>query len=261
MDSTTRALDVESAATVDLSTYLAHQAPIADKQAEFDGTMRLLRRFHPHPRRMLEIGIGSGWWQVLGLRAGLDCEGIELSPQLVANARILGDQYGVSPSIRPGNIETVELPREHYDVVVAMSVFEHVPQWRDCVRKVYESLVPGGLFYFCSTNKFSLISGEYPPLPLYGWLPDSWRHRIRVRRQGLEVMKFRVDFHQFTYPGLRRAFRQIGFREVFDFVDMKSPESLNHPKFRGLMTVLKRVRGLKHLFLTFYPTTVFLCRK
>jgi hypothetical protein len=82
-----------------------------------------------------------------------------------------------------------------------------------------------------------------------------------VRRQGPDIMKFGVDFHQFTYPGLRRAFRQIGFRDVFDFVDMKDPETLNHPRYRTLMTALKQVPGLKHLFLTFYPTTVFLCRK
>jgi SAM-dependent methyltransferase len=219
-------LDPKLAASVDVTKYLQQIVP-AVKQQEFRSTLGVLQQFHDfsQPTKLLEIGTGSGWFQILGLQEGIDWEGVELSEPLVESSKRLAAEFGLNPKISVGNIEGVELPKNYYDVIVATSVFEHVPDWQPCIEKIYSALKPGGIFYFTSTNKFSPVSGEYPKLPLYGWLPDKVRYWIRVRNQGPGIMLFGVDFHQFTFPGLRREFRRVGFSQVLDIVQMKNPEN------------------------------------
>ena len=127
---------------------------------------------------------------------------------------------------------------------------------------MFDALKPGGLFYFYSTNKFSFIQGEYD-FPLYSWMPDSWRYRLRIARQGPDIMKWGIDFNQFTYFGLRRHFKQLGFSQILDLVDALDPNYLNNPTVtkKAVLRVLKAVRPLKHLVLFFSSGTLFICVK
>src|SRR4030095_13871610 len=118
------------------------------------------------------------------------------------------------------------------------------------------------LFYFDSTNKFSFSSGEYD-FPLYGWLPDTLRYRLRIARQGPDIMTLGIDFNQFTYPQLRRFFRGVGFSQVFDLVDVKDRSSLmTTPRIKKAMLTPSKVGPPpKHVSLPFVPATVFVCLK
>ena len=168
---------------------------------------------------MLEVGVGTGWFPILCKKKGLRCKGIEISRQLVEYAHEYGGRYGIEPDIELGNIEETEIGESRYDVIIATSAFEHVERWREGLGKIHRALRPGGLFYFYSTNKFSFRSGEFD-FPLYGWLPDAWRYRLRVSRQGEEIMKLGIEFNQFTFPQLRRAFRELGYTTVYDRLDL-----------------------------------------
>ena len=257
----------EEVAQFDLACFFesstAHTEEIAETQ--FRENLALLRKFHPidSASRILEIGTGLGWFQVMCLRNGVQCEGVELSPQLLEHALRLGEQYGLQLKIQLGNIEDTDIGLSRYDCIIAESVLEHVPDWKRTIHKVYHALKPRGVFYFCSTNKFSLVSGEFPRVPLYGWLPNRLRRWIRMKAQGPGVMLWCMDFNQFRYPPLRKFLKQVGFREVFDYVEMKDADALNNPSRlrRLLMKTLKSSRLAKRLFLTFKETTVFLCRK
>jgi len=168
----------------------------------------------------------------------------------------------VEVDIELGNIEEIDIGESAYDVIVATSVFEHVEQYNAGLRWIYRALKPGGVFYFCSTNKFSLTSGEYK-FPLYGWLPDRWRYALRSRCQGDDIMRLGIDFNQFTYPQLRRVFERIGFSQVLDVVDLLDPDRLNNPApwKRAVLQVLKHCSPLKHIVLTFRHVTMFICVK
>lgn len=74
-------------------------------------------------------------------------------------------------------------------------------------------------------------------------------------------MKLGIDFNQFTYIGLRRFFKDIGFRVVMDPIQLHDPEYLNNPKFwkKVVFQLLKRARPLKDLVLVFVQGTHFLC--
>jgi SAM-dependent methyltransferase len=163
----------------DVSRYIENHRHIRleDKQAAYENYLRQVRRFRPVDAslEMLEIGTGTGWFPLLCKKNGLRCTGMEISPQLVAYAHEFGAAYGIVPDIRVGNIEESPLEKDRYDVIFAMSVFEHVEHWRLGLQRIYDALRPAGLLVFESTNKFSFISGEYS-FPLYGWLPDGCRY-------------------------------------------------------------------------------------
>jgi SAM-dependent methyltransferase len=239
---------------------------LEELEPEFDYYLGLIGRFKPitPETRIFEIGAGTGWFQILAELRGLDCEGLELSPLNVEFARELGRSRGVEPTIHVGNVEEYDLGSEQWDVIFATSVFEHVRNYGRSFAKIYEALRPGGVFYFYSTNKFSPVSGEYPGLPLYGWLPYSLRERLRVAKQGPGIVASSgIDFNQFRYWQLRQAFRSVGFSQVLDRIDYLEPDSRrsgNAAKGAAL-EVLKRVPPLRAVARTFATGNAFICVK
>jgi 2-polyprenyl-3-methyl-5-hydroxy-6-metoxy-1,4-benzoquinol methylase len=239
-------------------------ADFAETKSEFDTVMKLVGQFKElnHETQLLEIGTGSGWFQIRCRQRGIACQGIDIDPHLVAVAKDLGRQNGVVLDITVGSIESTDLGTARFDVIVANSTFEHVKDWRKGLETVAAALKEGGVLYFYSTNKFSLRSGEYW-IPLYGWLPNRWRYRLRTALQGEAIMDWRIDYNQFTYPQLRRFFTRLGFSRVLDRADVLDPDNLGHPTLakKLLLRALKKFSVLKHAALMFSHDTLFVCIK
>jgi 2-polyprenyl-3-methyl-5-hydroxy-6-metoxy-1,4-benzoquinol methylase len=240
------------------------QIKLEDKKPEFESLFKLVKRFKGinHTTKVLEVGVGSGWFQIFSKREGISCRGLEINPQLAGYAQQSGRKHGVKLDIEIGNIEEADIGTLEYDVIVACSTFEHVENWQKGLRRIFNALKPGGLLYFYSTNKFSFKSGEYD-FPLYDWLPNSWRYGLRKARQGESIMEWGIDFNQFTYFQLRRFFKHLGFSLVLDWIDILDPDNLNHPTLRKkvALKILKSFKPLKHLFLFFSSGTLFICIK
>jgi hypothetical protein len=129
---------------------------------------------------------------------------------------------------------------------------------------VYEALRPGGVFYFYSTNKFSFRSGEYPGFPLYGWLPYSARRRVRVRKQGPDIVESSgIDFNQFTYWGLRKQFRDLGFSRVLDRIEyLDARDGTARSASRNLtLRALKALPPVRVGYRVFARGNAFICLK
>jgi len=225
-----------------------------------------MRKFHAltPETEIFEVGVGTGWFLLLCAEKGFHCRGIELNPMYARHALELGRKYGHELEIEEGSIETTPLGTERYDIVFASSVFEHVRDYEAGIRNVYRALRPGGLFYFYSTNRFSLRSGEYPGLPLYGWLPDSVRHRFRVWRQGEAIVESsHIDFNQFTHRQLERLFRRVGFTTVVDRLTFLREEDISVPQpwKTAALRLLRTVPPLGKVARTFTLGTTFICIK
>src|SRR5262249_22022226 len=151
-----------------------------------------------------------------------------------------GRQHGLEPDIEQGNVEQTDIGDSLYDAIYANSVFEHIEHWPIALRRIYRALKPGGFFFFTSTNKFSFTSDEYST-PFYGWLPNRWRYRLRVARQGPDIMKLGIDFNQFTYPQLRRAFREVGFLRFYDRIELVDTDRFTSWR-KALLNLGKRSR-------------------
>jgi 2-polyprenyl-3-methyl-5-hydroxy-6-metoxy-1,4-benzoquinol methylase len=255
---------VEHEELSDVTRYIrTYQATrLEEKETHFRSYMQAVERFRSvnASTQILEIGTGTGWFPLLCQRKGLQCKGLEISPQLVAHARKLGAEYGLDPDIELGNIEESDIGFESFDIIIASSIFEHVEHWRAGLERVCRALRPGGVLFFESTNKFSLTSGEHW-FPLYGWYPNRVRYWLRRRLQGDDIMKLGIDFHQFTYPTLRKEFRKLGFSEIHDRVDLAIPAKVSAGWKRWPTALAKRSRLLKPVALTFSDTTRFVCVK
>ena len=236
---------------------------LEDEAQRFENYLRPVRKLKniTAETEILEIGTGTGWFPLLCKLRGLRCKGLEISPQLIGVAWETGRHYGIEPDIELGNLEDYPLPQNFYDVVIASSVFEHVEDWRTGIRKVYETLKHGGVLFFESTNKFSFTSGEYTGIPLYGWMPNSWRYALRKRVHGADIMKLGIDFHQFTHRGLRKEFQRVGFSRILDRMDVAEVEHVSTRFRRAVVGVSKRFAPAKTLALTFAEVTRFICIK
>jgi len=248
----------------DVARYIENHSHITleDQKPLLENILNNIKRHTKLDRnsKILEIGVGSGWFQIYCKQQGLQISGLEISPQLMEVAQEYGRRHETELDLEVGNIEDTEIGVAQYDVIVASSVFEHVEDWQKGVQKIFDALKPGGLFYFDSTNKFSFVSGEYN-FPLYGWMPNGLRYRLRKARQGEDIMKLGIDFHQFTYPQLRSFFKRVGFSQVLDLVDYKDLDRIGDYKKRVVFSSMKKSKPLKHLALTFLPATMFICVK
>ncbi len=240
-----------------------HHVPQDNQDKRFHFYCDLMERFGrplTSESRVLEVGTGTGWLLVMFTVKGLQSEGLEISQQLIDNARRLGRERGVEPDIRLGNIEDVDLGEGKYDFIIASSVFEHVQHWERALGIIARALRPGGLFYFASTNKLSFTSGEYN-FPLYGWLPDALRFKLRIWRQGADIMKLGIDFNQFRPGQLRKAFRAAGFTQALDIFEYTNVDAMRSPFKRALARVIRVSRVAHFLAATFIYGNMFLCIK
>ncbi len=232
---------------------------------DYERHVRLFARFVPvgPETRILDVGCGSGWFPVLCRRNGIACRGIEVRPYRVDYARELGRRLGAEPDIVCSDAQTMDYGREVYDIVMATSVLEHLPRWRRVLKEAHRALRPGGLLYLYASNKFSPGSGECS-VPFYGWLPDAWRRRLRVWREGPGILKWGgFDCNQFTYPELRTVLRRIGFARVLDPVDLLDPDRLGLPRWWKVAALrfLKRFRWVREAALLGVEGTQFVCLK
>ena len=234
---------------------------LQDEEPTFKNYMSRIEKFKTvdASTKMIEIGIGTGWFPILCKAKGLSCKGLDISPHLLEYARALGAQFGVEPDLELANIEDYDLGKERYDVIIASSVFEHVEHWETPLKKVFDALKPGGVLYFESTNKFSFISAEHH-FPLYGWFPDFIRYRLRIALQGPDIMHLGIDFNQFRYGQLRRVFKNMGFRQIVDRVELADLSSKTGWK-RSLLAYAQNSAVIKTLILTFVEVTTFVCVK
>jgi 2-polyprenyl-3-methyl-5-hydroxy-6-metoxy-1,4-benzoquinol methylase len=258
-------MEIHHEELTDVSRYLANNQlmRLEDKESRFRTYLRVVE---PHIRvdsrtKILEIGTGTGWFPLLCKKNGLNCKGLEISPQLIEYAREVGKAYGIEPDIELGNLEDTDLGRSTYDVIIASSVFEHVEYWQRGLKKIYDALKPGGVLFFESTNKFSFTSGEYTGVPLYGWLPNAARYKLRKMVHGDDIMKLGIDFHQFRHPTLRREFKRLGFSKIYDRVEMADPNHVSAEWKKWLVRASRQNALVKWLSLTFADATRFVCVK
>ena len=246
-----------------IKDYIANHrhVTLADEERTFQNYMARISKFKTvdASTKMLEIGVGTGWFPILCKAKGLSCKGLDISPHLIEYAMTLGAQLGVRPDLELANIEDYELGKEQYDAIIASSVFEHVEHWEAALQKVFDALRPGGVLFFESTNKFSLKSGEFN-FRFYNWFPDFVRYRLRIALQGPDIMHLGIDFNQFRYGQLRRVFQQMGFRRIVDSLDLADVSSKTGWK-KAAISAARKSRVVRTLVLTFMEVTTFVCVK
>jgi len=113
--------------------------------------LSLLRATGLTEPRILDLGCGRGWLAGI-LSAFGPVTGVDLSPEGIARARDLWPQV----DFRAGDVFTMPLETDAYDVVVSQEVLEHVDDQSGYLAVAARCLRPGGVLILTTPNRRAL---------------------------------------------------------------------------------------------------------
>ena len=173
---------------------------IQSKQAEYpaarlnhQAALSMIGRYTSSPGRLLDFGCGAGFFLSTAKESGWDVYGLEPLPGHAIYSRATFDVPVATDILRPG-----AFPSDHFDVITAFQVFEHLPDPNVVLSELARILKPGGLIlvevpnidtwsvrlfgprhrhyvqdhiYFFSAQTLSALFGNYGLQVLDTWSP------------------------------------------------------------------------------------------
>ncbi|MHA1559468.1 MAG: bifunctional 2-polyprenyl-6-hydroxyphenol methylase/3-demethylubiquinol 3-O-methyltransferase UbiG [Alphaproteobacteria bacterium] len=141
----------------------------------------ICRRFGRSPKstqtmaglRILDIGCGGGLLSEPLARLGGDVIGADASATNIEVAKLHADQSGLAIDYRATTAEALAASGEHFDVVLALEIVEHVPDMPAFVEICAGMLRPGGVMVVSTINRtakafaLAIVGAEY----ILRWLP------------------------------------------------------------------------------------------
>lgn len=104
----------------------------------------LFRRFG---QPALDVGCATGRLLLDYLAEGLDVDGVDISPAMVALCLAKARERGLQPTTYRRPVAALDLPRRHGTIVVSSSTFQlltDAAQARAAMRRSFAHLLPGG---------------------------------------------------------------------------------------------------------------------
>lgn len=138
--------------------------------------------------RLLDIGCGAGNLLQAARRNGWNAQGLDVSAGAVKHVRGLGFD------VFEGELQDAAFPSQHFDVITAAELLEHLVDPRPLLNEVARILRPGGLFWTTTPHARGL-SGRLLGL--------DWRCVWPPEHLQL-----------FSIRGLTKLLREAGFREL-----------------------------------------------
>jgi SAM-dependent methyltransferase len=154
-------------------------------------------RLQGERRHLLEIGCGTGDLLVQAQARGFQVRGVEFSPSSVARANT---RLGAA-LVETGSIETADIPRRHFDVVIGCDVLEHVRSPQAFLETVYECLKPGGVVFLVTPSPESLsrkLLGRY-------WMEYKTEHLFYFSKLSLVSILEKAGFENFFLSPNRKV--------------------------------------------------------
>ncbi len=138
--------------------------------------------------RLLDIGCGAGGLLVAARKNGWDVQGLEVAEQAIGYVRNLGFE------VFQGELQQAEFPSEHFDVITAAEILEHLSEPRVLVREAARVLRPGGLFWATTPHARGLSARVLGLKWRCVWPPEH--------------------LQLFSVAGMRALLREAGFKQV-----------------------------------------------
>ena len=133
---------------------------------------------------VLDVGCGTGRLLLDFLADGIDADGVDNPPEMLARCRQKGEAAGLRPRVYEQSMEALELPRHFRTILVPSSSFQLVTEAaaaREVMRRFFTHLLPGGALVM----PFMIEWQAGTPLEL------DWRVREQVRPEDGALMRRR----------------------------------------------------------------------
>jgi len=151
-----------------------HYGLVARWWAEFNDSgpeIAYFRRFLAAGEPALDVACGTGRLLIPYLCEGLDVDGCDVSPDMLAHCRAAAEREGLSPSLYAQAMHELDLPRRYGTAFVCggFGLGSSREQDAEALRRLYEHLEPGGLL---------VLDNEVPYA--YGAVWPHWRKDARA---------------------------------------------------------------------------------
>lgn len=96
---------------------------------------------------VLDVACGTGRLLLDYLQEGVDIDGVDISPEMIAHCRHKAVQAGLSPNLYVQAMQSLNLPRQYQTIIVPSSSFLHVTDVGDALQalgRFLAHLKPGG---------------------------------------------------------------------------------------------------------------------
>lgn len=173
--------------------------------------------------RVLDVACGTGVVAITAARLGAIVTGIDLTPELIAQARENSTVAGLDVAWHEGDVEALPFPDASFDVVVSQFGHMFAPRPGVALSEMLRVLVPGGRIAFSTWppelftgSVFRLTSQYSPPSPPGVAPPPQWGDPNMVReRLGGDVRDVTFDRDLVRFPALsvshmRHSMEHIG---------------------------------------------------
>jgi len=136
---------------------------------------------------LLDVGCGGGKFLLSMRQLGWQVEGVEFNPSAVQTCRESGLE------VFQGELSTAAFPDNHFDVITARHVIEHIPNPKAFVAEIFRILKPGGLMILRTPNSQALGRG---------WFGTNWyandvpRHLILFAPSNLQLLATQAGFQK-----------------------------------------------------------------
>jgi len=175
-----------------------------------------LRRYEKYRRtgRLLEVASGQGRLLRAAVELGWDATGNDVSPIVAEHAqKFSGAPFLVAP------IEQVQLPDDHYDIVILNNIFEHLESPMAVLRQLTRALRPGGIIFLQTLNSQSLSLWHLGPEWYYFhsghlYVPSHLSMQQYFRRAKLEPRS--RSTHGFRSGSTKKVAPRTFWRKRFD---------------------------------------------
>lgn len=243
----------------------------AEEGPRVDKVLTYLRRLTDLDRLEAAVVLGCGPRPEL-VRAlssrGVRALGVEPLP---AFARAAAEYLGDPSLILEGAAERMPLPDASHGLVFAESVLEHVESPERALAEMFRVLVPGGVVFLTTTNRYRLSltgdNGEYR-VPFFNWLPDTLKECYVFQHlhyaPGLAHYSARPAVHWFSHADLCRLGRQAGFTRFYSVIDLadRQDPSFARSRLKGwLLEKLQRRPWLRALALLQLGGAIFMMKR
>ena len=137
---------------------------------------------------VLDVGCGTGRLLLHYLAAGIDVDGVDNSPEMLALCREKAAALGLDPRLYEQSMQHLDMPRRYRTIFVPSSSFQLVTdpaEARDAMRRFHDHLLPGGVLVM---SLMLLVPASPPPhMQWTDWAKAGRRQRPKdgatVRRQ------------------------------------------------------------------------------
>lgn len=157
--------DVERFANIETG-----QVSVIDATVSLELITEVAKRLVPRATQLLDIGCGAGNYTLMMLRKipGLNCTLTDLSRHMLDKAvERVSRQTDGEVKVVQGDIREVDLPEQHFDIILAGAVLHHLrddQDWENMFTKLYHLLKPNGCLMISD-----LVTQEMKTISDYTW--------------------------------------------------------------------------------------------